>query len=815
MASNNTHRWVNIVFPHPPYQKFTYKVPEKFKDELQKGQRVLVPLGNRLVSGIIENFTSKPGLKNIREIVDIIDSEPLLTQDINKLTKWISSYYLAPWGMVVKTALPPGILKKYKLSMQRTAIQYYEPELLSEIQKKILDLLNVKQEISLSYLRKKLNSTGISLSIKKLENLGLIKTEQKLEGAKVKIQYEKTIHLTKKINPEEISDIKKKAPAQARVLKLLSTHKKGVKRKKIKEYASILNRLKDKGLITFQKSEIIRDPYRNVKIKPPKHIKLTHQQENALKIIKDEIVKNHFHTILLHGITSSGKTQVYIEAIRFVFKKGGTALVLIPEISLTPQAVQRYRSVFGNEVAVLHSRMSAGERYDTWRKIKDGTYKITIGPRSALFSPLKNLGIIIIDEEHDSSYKQINPAPRYHARDTAIVRAKINNCVVVLGSATPSLESYQNALNGKYSLCSLNHRINDLPLPKVTLIDHKKSIMKRETRIFCPVMKKNILQRLKNGDQIILLQNRRGYSTFLRCSDCGNIDSCPNCDISLTYHQKNHLLMCHTCGFQKKATDSCSSCGGTTISYRGIGTQRVEEELKKLYPESKITRMDHDTTRKKGTHDKIITDFENKKSDILFGTQMIAKGHDFPGVNLVGIISADTGLYFPDFRSSENTFQLLTQAAGRAGRKGMPGEVVIQTMNPENPILQFAVDHDYQKFFQYETKQRRELQYPPWGRIIIVRFKSRNNAETANAAHFFSQHICKNKSVISLGPVICPLSRVKNYYRYQILFRSSKAKDPSGKSLRKVVRDTMKQYQEKRKFPKVRIAIDVDPVDVM
>lgn len=745
MSGDEKNRWVQIIFPHPPFQKFTYKIPERLLSKVKKGQQVLVPLGNRNLNGFIEDFTGKPALKTIKEIVRIIDPEPMLSEDIVQLTQWISSYYLVPWGMVIKTALPPGMLKK----------------------------------------------------------------------GSVNIQYEQIIYLTRNIPSEEISELKKRAPAQARVVEKLTLHQKGIKRKEIKETIGVLNRLQEKGLITIQASEVIRDPYCNLKIRPHQSVKLTSEQTNALQTIKDEINKNHFHPILLHGITSSGKTQVYMEAIKQVFEKGRTALVLIPEISLTPQAVKRYKSYFGDQVAVLHSRMSAGERFDTWRKIRDKTYKIALGPRSALFAPLNNLGIIIVDEEHDSSYKQINPAPRYNARDAALIRAKINNCVVVLGSATPSLESYQNALNGKYSLCTLTRRINNLPLPKVTLIDHKESVMKPETRVFCKDMKDSIQKRLDNGDQIILLQNRRGYATFLRCSNCGNIDTCPNCDVSLTYHQKNHLLMCHICGFRKKAPEKCLSCGGVNISYRGIGTQRVEEELKKLFPESKVARMDQDTTRRKGTHDKIITDFEKKKNNILLGTQMIAKGHDFPGVNLVGIISADTGLYFPDFRSSEKTFQLLTQAAGRAGRKDRPGEVLIQTMNPENPVLQFAIEHDYQKFFYYETRQRRELHYPPWGRIIIVRFRSRNNTDAAQAAHFFSRNISKQKSVQSLGPAICPISRIKNWYRYQLMFRSSKAKDPSGKILRSVVRETMQRYQEKRKFPNVRVALDVDPVEVM
>ena len=532
MSFADKNCWVNIVFPHPPYQKFTYKIPEKLEDKIEKGQRVLVPLGNRLISGFVENFTLKPDLKNIREIVTIIDPEPLLTPDVFELTCWISSYYLAPWGMVIKTALPPGILRKSK--------KIDHPE-------KQAKLISPWQE---------------------------------------NIHYETIIHLVREITSEEISQIKKKAPAQARVLQFLIHHPQGIERKKIKESMAVLNRLQEKELISLQKSEVIRDPYKDIKIMPPRSLQLTSQQKNILKKIRTEISKNHFHPILLHGITSSGKTQIYIEAIKHIFTKEKSALVLIPEISLTPQAVQRYKSYFGNRVAVIHSRMSAGERFDTWRKIKDGTYTIAIGPRSALFAPLPNLGIIIVDEEHDSSYKQKNPAPRYHARDGALVRAKINNCVVILGSATPSLESYHNALKGKFSLYTLTHRIDNLPLPKVTLIDHKDTVIKKETRVFCPTLKEYIQKRLENGDQIILLQNRRGYATFLRCSSCGNIDSCPNCDISLTYHQKNHLLRCHTCGFQKKAPDSCPCCGGTTISFRGIGTQRVEEELKKLFPEA-------------------------------------------------------------------------------------------------------------------------------------------------------------------------------------------------------------------------------------
>ncbi len=470
---------------------------------------------------------------------------------------------------------------------------------------------------------------------------------------------------------------------------------------------------------------------------------------------------------------------------------------------------------------MLHSRMSHGERFDSWRRLKDGKAKIALGPRSAIFAPLNNLGLIIVDEEQDTSYKQMDPAPRYHARDVAIMRGKMENAPVILGSATPSLESYANALEGKYTLCTLTHRIDHVPLPEVTLIskqmadsDHSGSKLEIY-RILSPDLLQKIEFRLDKRQQVILLQNRRGFATFLRCFACGHVEHCPNCDITLTYHQHQHVLRCHYCGFEKAAPDTCPSCDGSTLSFRGIGTQKVEDSLKKRFPEAKILRMDLDTTQKKGAHDKIIHLFEKGEGDILLGTQMVAKGHDFQKVQLVGIISADTEIHFPDFRAGERTFQLLTQAGGRAGRRNEQGEVLVQTLIPEHPILQLSKQHNYQGFYEWESEQRKALFYPPWGRIILIRFKSESETTARNAAQYFADLIKPSSQYLCLGPAASPLSRIKNLFRFQMVIRSSKIKDPAGRYIRTAVREAIYQYQQTGKYPSVKLAVDVDPQDMM
>jgi primosomal protein N' (replication factor Y) len=455
--------------------------------------------------------------------------------------------------------------------------------------------------------------------------------------------------------------------------------------------------------------------------------------------------------------------------------------------------------------------MSAGERADAWRWLRQGKFKIALGPRSAVFAPLENLGVVVVDEEHESSYKQNDPAPRYHARDVAVMRARMAGCPVILGSATPSLESYHNALSEKYRLLRLTQRIDETPMPVVTVVPRPGFYDK--SPIFSTLLLERIAERLGSKDQIILLQNRRGYATLLRCGSCGFIEGCPHCDITLTYHQKGRSLRCHYCGYERAASDSCSKCGGATMKYKGVGTQQVEEALRRHHPDARIIRMDLDTTRHKGSHDRIVTEFEQGKGDILFGTQMVAKGHDFPGVRLVGVVSADTELNFPDFRAGERAFQLLTQAAGRAGRRSLIGEVVIQSGDPSNPLFQFVIDQDYERFYEWASSERSALNYPPFGRLIAVRFRGADSKETAAAAEAFRKRFHPQPGVEILGPAPSPIERLRGLYRYQMLFRAVKSRDPSGERLRGIVRRMLDESP--RRMGRVRISVDVDPLDMM
>ncbi len=765
--------------------------------------------------GFVVDFIVHPGIEGLREIEELMDPYPLLTSELLKLTHWISSYYLSSWGEVIKAALPPGIHRKTRRVVRFCGKEGMHYKSLSEDQKAVLGHVQTKGEILYERLQKKFKQINLRSALRKLEKKEWVAVEHVLEKASVGIRSEKWISLVRNIGPEDIQMLGKKAPRQAEVINGLVTAGGALYRKDLKVDFSVIRKLEKSGWIEVSEKEIFREAYPDVPVRLPKSLRLTEEQKSVLSKIDSALTKGEFGVFLLHGVTSSGKTQVYIESVRQILSCGKNALILIPEIALTPQAVQRYRGVFGEEVAILHSMMSPGERYDSWRKIREGKSKICLGPRSAVFAPLQNLGLIVVDEEHEDSYKQTDPAPRYHARDVAVIRGKMADCVVLLGSATPSIESYTNALTGKYTLCELKHRIDRVPLPRITLVDRTGLLKKDQTRVFSPLLKEEIGERLNRGEQIILLQNRRGYASFLQCQACGAIESCPYCHISLTYHQKDYRLRCHYCGFEKAAPDGCVKCGGATLRYRGVGTQRVEAEVRKYFPQARSFRMDLDTTRRKGAHYRIVTQFEKGKADILLGTQMVGKGHDFPGVNLVGIISADTGLFFPDFRSGERTFQLLTQAAGRAGRRACRGSVIIQTCSPDNAILRFAMNQDYVGFYQWECEQRKSFNYPPWGRLIGVHFRGAVAETVDKAAHAFVDYIRPGNFFEWLGPVSSPLSRIKGIYRYQILFRGNKHKDPSGKRLRERVRQGLNDFHERTHYQHVRIRVDVDPTDMM
>lgn len=532
--------------------------------------------------------------------------------------------------------------------------------------------------------------------------------------------------------------------------------------------------------------------------------KLTNLQESAVEKVLSK--KNTNTTFLIHGVTGSGKTEVYMEIIEKLLKEGKESIVLVPEISLTEQIVSRFKRRFTDSIAILHSRLSDGERYDEWRKISRGEVKIVIGARSAIFAPLKNIGVIIIDEEHTDSYKQDSSNPKYHALDVAKWRSNYYNCPIVLGSATPTLESYARAKKGLYQLIELKERVNKKEMPTTIIVDMNEE-MKKSKGNFSNTLIENMNQVLEKGEQVILLLNRRGYSSFVSCKNCGYTEKCPNCDISLTYHKSSNTLRCHYCGYGTNLKEICPQCKEKSITSYGIGTEKIEEQLLKLFPNKKVIRMDLDTTSRKGSHEKIITDFSNHKYDILLGTQMVAKGLDFPDVTLVGVINADTSLNIPDFRSSEETFQLLCQVAGRSGRGEKPGKVIIQTFNKEHYAINYAKNHDYIGFYNQEMVIRKKLGYSPYYYMVTVRILSKSYEESKNASSKIALYLKeKLPNTILLGPSISNVFRINNIYRFQIVLKYKKEDN-----LYKVLEELLDHYKTNSK---IKVDIDFNPIHI-
>lgn len=578
----------------------------------------------------------------------------------------------------------------------------------------------------------------------------------------------------------------------------LCMEKEFVLRKELVDISlSSLNTLIKKNILLEKKLEHYRLSY-NEKIEPKKEL------TNDQKSVVDEVLANTgYFPYLLFGVTGSGKTEVYMELIEDALNKGKTSIVLVPEISLTPQMVLRFQKRFGDNIAAIHSALSDGEKYDEWRRIVKGEAKIVIGARSAIFAPLNNIGMIIIDEEHSDSYKQDDSNPRYNAKDIALLRGKYHNCPVIMGSATPSLEVFARAKKGVFKLLELPNRINGKSLPHINIVDMNEMISKTKGH-FSPVLLEAISARLLKNEQIILLLNRRGYSSFVTCKNCGYTFKCPNCDITLTYHKSSRTLRCHYCGYGTKVYDTCPECHEKSINDLGVGTEKVEEELNKLFPESKILRMDFDTTSRKGMHEKMIKAFKNHEYDILLGTQIVSKGLDFDNVTLVGVINADTSLNIPDFRSSETTFSLLAQVAGRAGRSDKEGEVIIQTFNPEHYAIQYTKKHDYLGFYNREMSIRRELKYPPYYYICYVKISGKDNKyiyeESLKITKLFHNKLI---NMIILGPSPCTIFKLNNIYRYGIILKYKKDED-----LREVLNKVIEHYKDNRN---IKIDVNFNP----
>ncbi len=795
----------------PIDREMTYLVPDDLKRRIHIGSRVLVPLGPRWTTGIVVGFQDRTDLERVKSIGILLDSYAVVSPDVLDLCRWMAGYYVCTLSEVLTAALPAGIHTHSGQRIAVTTINGAGPGPITPFQQQVLDHLKTRGPASLSQLQRRLRKNGVRSAVYALVRRGLLTTCQTIEDPRVKPLQERMVQLVPDARWFEVEypALERRAPRQAECLRRLRAAggvMPGAALNRSGIGYGIIRALEGRRLVRIYHREVRRDPYAEVEPTEPERLTLTDHQRKALERIGDSLNPPRFNSFLLHGVTGSGKTLVYIRAVDRVLKYGLGALILVPEISLTPQTVRRFRSHFGNRVAVIHSALSERERYDAWRDVREGRRTIVIGARSAVFAPVSNLGLIVVDEEHDSAYKQSDPAPRYNARDVSVMRAKMENIPIVLGSATPALESFHNVDTEKSHLLSLPERIDSRPLPEVTLVD-----MRKESGLFSGILREKLKDRLEKEERVILLQNRRGYAPFAQCTDCGESVQCPNCRVTLTYHAQGRRMVCHYCAFQTPAPSVCRACEGTNLKLLGVGTQRVEEALKEQFSGMRLLRMDVDTTRRKGAHDRILESFRKGHADVLLGTQMVAKGLDFPGVTLVGVISADTGIHLPDFRAGERTFQLLTQVSGRAGRGHAPGEVVIQTHLPQGEAVRCARQHDFHRFAELELEGRRSVLYPPFGRMALLLFKGKHEHDVARTAGLCAETLraMALPHVDVMGPVEAPLARIRRSFRWQVVLKT-----PSSRHLNVLARRAVREYGRNRRAA-VTLDVDIDPVSML
>ncbi len=808
--------FADVILPVPVDNPFTYGVPPSLRHRICTGMRAVVPFRKRVETGTIVGLHANCELESVRTLIDLPDEGPLYSPELLALCKWMADYYCCSWGEALQSAVPAGIAVRskvrYVLQLDRIATGRY-----TDRQRKVIAELHRRGPLTEKQLAKTVGATALSNTLRTLVNRNVVRAEIVAGSTGVSAQTETYVQLIEGTIPsqEDLERLQRRAPKQAAVyLDLLNGEPERLAAHLYEKHgvnASILRQLESRGLIERMEREYYRTPhYAGAGDAGHKH-QLNSEQMAAFDAIAGTVRERMFRTFLLQGITGSGKTEVYLQAIEFVLAQGRDAIILVPEISLTPQTVGRFKARFATDIAVLHSGLGAGERYDEWRRAHRGEVRIVVGARSAIFAPLPNVGIIVVDEEHDSSYKQ-SETPRYHARDVAIMRAQRNDAVCVLGSATPSIESHYNSESGKSHRLVLNQRATRAKLPDVQLIDMR--VESRETGsnvILSRRLEEAVQGRVKAGEQVLLLLNRRGFAPFVLCPQCGWVAECPDCNVTLTYHAKGAYLNCHYCNGRRQIPLVCDECHFNPLLYLGTGTQRVEDYLMRAFPNARVERMDADTTSGKGGHAKILGRLAEGAIDILIGTQMIAKGHDYPGVTLVGVINADTGLALPDFRAAENTFQLLTQVAGRAGRGERPGNVLIQTYRPHHYALQSAAQHDYAVFYEREIVERRNAQYPPFRRMANLMIECEDPEEAARAVAILHR-LVKNtidelgfQGIEILGPSPATVRRVKKKYRWNLGVLSKSAKRIN--QLSRAVRDAFETQPPAR----VRLKIDLDP----
>jgi primosomal protein N' (replication factor Y) (superfamily II helicase) len=785
---------------------FDYLIPDEWLETIKPGMRVIVPFGPRKIQGFVTGIKAQSDFNKLREICEPMDLEPVLNQELLELGDWLTETSLCFKIYAFQAMLPAALKAKYEKKVRLSP-----GVTIDELPLQLQEVFNNDAAINWDDAIK----SGLVPILQKEAANGHLEV---IYEVKEKVRKKKVKFVIPKLPSRELeaaqNSLQQNAEKQKKVLNYFIQNSEPIELRHLLSQVNIsaatVKALVEKGFLTEQDMEVYRDPYENRTFKRTEPLPLTNDQQGAIVPIL-EAIENKLHQVfLLYGVTGSGKTEIYLQSIQEVIEKGREAIVLVPEIALTPQMVNRFKGRFGNLVAVLHSGLSAGEKYDEWRKIQRKEVSVVVGARSAIFAPFENLGIIIIDEEHETSYKQ-EEMPRYHARDVAIERARKNNCLVVLGSATPSLESFARAQKSVYQLLSLPNRMNKRPLPAVEIVDMREELRAGNRSMFSRKLFELLKERIERKEQSVLFLNKRGHSSFVMCRDCGYVMNCPNCDISLTYHKVKEQMKCHYCGFESNVPIQCPECSSDYIRYFGTGTQKVEDELGKILPEAKVIRMDVDTTGKKGSHERLLKEFHEGKADILLGTQMIAKGLDFPNITLVGVLSADTMLHLPDFRSSEKTFQLLTQVSGRAGRHELPGEVIIQTYTPEHYSVELAGTQDYDRFYQQEMMMRKARHYPPYYYLALITISHEQLITVVSATEKIAAFVrsrISNHAVV-LGPAASPIPRINNRYRYHCLIKYKREPE-----LNQTLRMILDQYQADPKSG-LLVSIDVNPYILM
>jgi primosomal protein N' (replication factor Y) len=752
-------------------------------------------------------------------LLEVLDDTPLLTPELLRLTRWVAEYYMCSWGQVLKAAVPEGF------RVQSAAVYTLTPAAQGQPQDwptgragELLQCLAQHGTQRPQELAQRLGTPQLSSLLRRLETQGLIRQEQRRLPPRTRQRLVPVVRLC--IPPADAQAVQQRlqsqAPTQAAVLALLQTQTTWdlpALRAQCPGATAAVKRLAQQAIVEVVQEERMRLVVAASTTGPTPLPVLNQAQQHALLQIEAKLAVPDDLPILLYGVTGSGKTEVYMRAIATVLRQGKTALVLVPEISLTDQLVERFAARFASQIAVLHSGLSAGERFDEWRRLARGEARIAIGARSAVFAPLPTLGLIVVDEEHDTSYKQ-EETPRYNARDVAIVRAQQCRAMVVLGSATPALETFQHARTGKYLFLSLPHRVEDRPLPQITLVDQRARAIPNERVISTPLYQA-IAACLQRQEQCLILINRRGFAAYLQCRDCGAVPQCTRCSVSLTYHRRGRALKCHYCDFSQPAPSVCPQCQGPALQPFGLGTQQVEDALRALFPAARLGRMDRDTTRGKAAHQRILRTLGRGDIDMLVGTQMIAKGHDYPNITLVGVVSADATLAIPDFRAPERLFQLLTQVAGRAGRGTAAGEVFVQTFRPEHYSVSFARHHDFLGFFQDEIQQRQAMLYPPFTRLARVLLDGPHAERVQAASQWFEsvlrRHIPDPQRLVLLGPAEAPLARLHDRYRWHLLLKAA-----SSRLLHQCLHNALSEASQARQHLQgVRVSVDIDPLTFM